>query len=242
MRKQVGKIHQASPYELSWPTRPYCCGGTSESQANLFRNAFASTHHRKRNGLALMLHLVAVGAGSGWVSPPTQRSNSIGRLVGPVRLTSGFQPSSPAGCGARGSSDRHPDMAARRRHSLTDDLFSDLIRAGDDGDRLTAAELRMLAGGLLLAGTDTTRNQVAASVQVLCEHPEQMRRPRRNCTTLYATAETNIVSVSTSNRLVCHGRCAGLVTTIRFKCSPALRPGWTTLTQCMAGGRQLSTN
>ena len=27
--------------------------------------------------------------------------------------------------------------------------------------------------GLLLAGTDTTRNQVAASVQVLCEHPEQ---------------------------------------------------------------------
>ncbi|WP_156625017.1 cytochrome P450, partial [Mycobacterium sp. 852002-30065_SCH5024008] len=31
----------------------------------------------------------------------------------------------------------------------------------------------MLAGGLLLAGTDTTRNQVAASVHVLCEHPEQ---------------------------------------------------------------------
>jgi len=65
------------------------------------------------------------------------------------------------------------DMVARRRHSLTDDLLSDLIRAEDDGDRLNAAELRMLAGGLLLAGTDTTRNQVAASVQVLCEHPEQ---------------------------------------------------------------------
>jgi cytochrome P450 len=65
------------------------------------------------------------------------------------------------------------DMVARRRHSLTDDLLSDLIRAEDDGDRLNTAELRMLAGGLLLAGTDTTRNQVAASVQVLCEHPEQ---------------------------------------------------------------------
>ncbi|OBH85428.1 cytochrome P450 [Mycobacterium scrofulaceum] len=68
------------------------------------------------------------------------------------------------------------DMVARRRHSLTDDLLSDLIRAEDPtfpGDRLSAAELRMLAGGLLLAGTDTTRNQVAASVQVLCEHPEQ---------------------------------------------------------------------
>jgi len=65
------------------------------------------------------------------------------------------------------------DMVARRRHSLTEDLLSDLIRAEDDGDRLNADELRMLAGGLLLAGTDTTRNQVAASVQVLCEHPEQ---------------------------------------------------------------------
>ncbi|MDM4138810.1 MULTISPECIES: cytochrome P450 [Mycobacterium] len=65
------------------------------------------------------------------------------------------------------------EMVARRRHSLTDDLLSDLIRAEDEGERLDAAELRMLAGGLLLAGTDTTRNQVAASVQVLCEHPEQ---------------------------------------------------------------------
>jgi len=71
------------------------------------------------------------------------------------------------------------EMVARRRHSLTDDLLSDLIRAEDDGDRLAADELRMLAGGLLLAGTDTTRNQVAASVQVLCEHPEQWELLRR---------------------------------------------------------------
>jgi cytochrome P450 len=65
------------------------------------------------------------------------------------------------------------DMVARRRNSLTDDLLSDLIRAEDAGDRLSATELRMMAGGLLLAGTDTTRNQLAASVHVLCEHPEQ---------------------------------------------------------------------
>jgi cytochrome P450 len=65
------------------------------------------------------------------------------------------------------------DMVARRRHTLTDDLLSDLIRAENDGDRLNAAELRMMAAGLLLAGTDTTRNQVAASIDVLCDHPEQ---------------------------------------------------------------------
>jgi cytochrome P450 len=64
-------------------------------------------------------------------------------------------------------------MVAERRNSATDDLISDLIRAEDDGDRLNMAELRMLAGGLLMAGTDTTRNQVAAAVDVLCDHPDQ---------------------------------------------------------------------
>jgi cytochrome P450 len=65
------------------------------------------------------------------------------------------------------------DMVARRRHTLTEDLLSDLIRAEDDGERLDADELRMLAAGLLLAGTDTTRNQLAASVDVFCAHPDQ---------------------------------------------------------------------
>ena len=65
------------------------------------------------------------------------------------------------------------DMIAHRRHHLTDDLVSELIRAEDDGDRLSGDELRMLAASLLMAGTDTTRNQLAASVQVLCEHPDQ---------------------------------------------------------------------
>ena len=64
-------------------------------------------------------------------------------------------------------------MVAERRTSPTDDLLSDLIRAEDDGDRLSMAELRMLAGGLLMAGTDTTRNQLAAAVDVLCDHPDQ---------------------------------------------------------------------
>ncbi|MEZ0340446.1 cytochrome P450 [Mycobacterium sp. pV006] len=70
------------------------------------------------------------------------------------------------------------DMIARRRRTLTDDLLSDLIRAEEDGDRLSTAELRMLAAGLLMAGTDTTRHQLAASVQALCEHPEQWAQLR----------------------------------------------------------------
>lgn len=65
------------------------------------------------------------------------------------------------------------EMVAGRRNSLTDDLLSELIRAESDGDRLNADELRMLVAGFLMAGTDTTRNQLAASVQVLCEHRDQ---------------------------------------------------------------------
>ncbi|GAY18452.1 cytochrome P450 [Mycobacterium sp. shizuoka-1] len=65
------------------------------------------------------------------------------------------------------------DMVAARRGNLTDDLLSELIRAESDGDRLDLEELRSLVAGFLMAGTDTTRNQLAASVQVLCEHPDQ---------------------------------------------------------------------
>lgn len=65
------------------------------------------------------------------------------------------------------------DMVAARRDNLADDLLSELIRAESDGDRLNLDELRMLVAGFLMAGTDTTRNQLSASVQVLCEHPDQ---------------------------------------------------------------------
>lgn len=80
---------------------------------------------------------------------------------------------------AWGELDTYVDgMVAARRHNLTDDLLSELIRAESDGDRLDADELRMLVAGFLMAGTDTTRNQLAASVQVLCEHPDQWAQLR----------------------------------------------------------------
>jgi len=70
------------------------------------------------------------------------------------------------------------DMVAARRDHLTDDLLSELIRAESDGERLNLEELRMLVAGFLMAGTDTTRNQLSASVQVLCEHPDQWAKLR----------------------------------------------------------------
>lgn len=67
------------------------------------------------------------------------------------------------------------DMVARRRHRLTDDLLSGLIQAEVDGDRLDADELRMLVASLLMAGTDTTRNQLAASMFAFCDHGDQWK-------------------------------------------------------------------
>jgi len=64
-------------------------------------------------------------------------------------------------------------LIERRRHSLADDLISDLIRVEDDGEQLTHDEMRNLALILLNAGTDTTRNQLAAAVQVFADHPDQ---------------------------------------------------------------------
>ena len=72
------------------------------------------------------------------------------------------------------------DMIAERRSRLTDDLISELIRAQDDGDRLSSAEMRMLAFSILSAGTDTTRNQLAASMHALCDHPDQLALLRDN--------------------------------------------------------------
>lgn len=65
------------------------------------------------------------------------------------------------------------DMLAHRRHALTDDLISELIRAEDGGDRLSSDELRMLVAALLMGGNDTTRRQLGAAVHVLCDHPGQ---------------------------------------------------------------------
>jgi cytochrome P450 len=65
------------------------------------------------------------------------------------------------------------DLIERRRRTLTDDLISELIRAEDDGDRLSRREILDLVAVLLVAGTDTTRNQLGAAVQVFSDHPEQ---------------------------------------------------------------------
>lgn len=60
-----------------------------------------------------------------------------------------------------------------RRLEPRDDLLSDLIAAEEEGDRLSNQELIGLVEAVILAGTDTTRNQLACALAVFADHPEQ---------------------------------------------------------------------
>ncbi len=64
-------------------------------------------------------------------------------------------------------------MIDERRTRPEDDLLSDLIAAEEAGDRLTTDDLVGLAEAVLMAGTDTTRNQLACCVALFTEHPDQ---------------------------------------------------------------------
>jgi len=65
------------------------------------------------------------------------------------------------------------DMISERRRNPRDDFLSDLIAIEQEGDRLSTDEMAMLAQAVLMAGTDTTRNQLACSVALFTEHPDQ---------------------------------------------------------------------
>ncbi len=67
-------------------------------------------------------------------------------------------------------------LVERRRREPSDDLLSALIAAEESGDRLSTDELVMLAEAVLMAGTDTTRNQLACCVALFGAYPEQWER------------------------------------------------------------------
>jgi cytochrome P450 len=65
------------------------------------------------------------------------------------------------------------DLIATRRTTPGDDLLSVLIAIEQEGDRLSNQELGSLAVDVLMAGTDTTRNQLACALALFAEYPAQ---------------------------------------------------------------------
>jgi cytochrome P450 len=70
------------------------------------------------------------------------------------------------------------ERIARRRGSLGDDLLSQLIRAEEQGDRLTPAELLSTAFLLLVAGYETTVNLIGNGTLALLNHQDELARLR----------------------------------------------------------------
>jgi cytochrome P450 len=65
-------------------------------------------------------------------------------------------------------------LIAAKRGRPGHDLLTTLIQARDQGDRLTEAELVQQTIGILIAGHDTTANQLAVSLLTLFRHPDQL--------------------------------------------------------------------
>ena len=70
-------------------------------------------------------------------------------------------------------------LLAARRDDPADDLISQLITArAEDGDRLSDVELVNLVLDVLIGGIDTTQSQLAHTLRLLAEHPEQWAQLR----------------------------------------------------------------
>lgn len=68
------------------------------------------------------------------------------------------------------------EVAARKRVEPGDDLVSALVASEVDGEHLTDAEIQWFFLLLVNAGGDTTRNLLAAAIDLLLDHPDQHQR------------------------------------------------------------------
>ncbi|MGH8009665.1 MAG: cytochrome P450, partial [Candidatus Binatia bacterium] len=74
------------------------------------------------------------------------------------------------------------ETIAAYRQQPRDNLLSDLVRAEEEEQRLTAEEVLSTALMLLIAGTETTTNLIGNVMLALFHHPEQMAQVQANPT------------------------------------------------------------
>ncbi len=67
------------------------------------------------------------------------------------------------------------ELLRARREDPRDDLLSNLIEAEEAGERLSDVECINLVFNVLAGGVDTTQSQLAHTVRLLAQHPEQWR-------------------------------------------------------------------
>jgi cytochrome P450 len=80
------------------------------------------------------------------------------------------------------------ELITARRERPGEDLITDLIHAEEEGDRLSDDELRNLILNILVGGVDTSQSQLAHTVRLLAEHPDQWEVLRSDPTGLALNA------------------------------------------------------
>lgn len=71
-------------------------------------------------------------------------------------------------------------FAAARRHEPKEDMTTQLLNAEIDGRRLTDEEFGVLFQGLIIGGTETTRNTLSWLMYELINHPDQLAMLQRD--------------------------------------------------------------
>lgn len=88
------------------------------------------------------------------------------------------------------------EVASAKRANPGDDIASTLVQAELDGDRLTDGELQWFFLLLVNAGGDTTRNLLAAGLQLLFDHPDERARLVGDLEALLPTAVEEMLRYS----------------------------------------------
>ena len=83
-------------------------------------------------------------------------------------------------------------LVADRKGCPHADLVSDLVQASYEEDRLSPDELVAMIEAILLAGTDTTRNQLGSLLAVLASQPDQYERLRNDRALVPAAIEESL--------------------------------------------------
>lgn len=79
-----------------------------------------------------------------------------------------------------------------RREQPRDDLFTHILEAEVDGERLTPIEMIAFLVLLLVAGNETTTNLIGTAIRQLAEDPEMMERVRDNRSLVWNLMEESL--------------------------------------------------
>jgi hypothetical protein len=101
------------------------------------------------------------------------------------------------------------EQAARRRAQPGSAVISDLLRAEEEGDRLSEEELIAQLVLMFVAGHETTANLIGNGMLALCRNPEQLARLRSHPSLLPSAVEEMLRYDGPANTNGCVAHAAG---------------------------------